>query len=323
MKVKKKILLELYFDMLRMRSVETRIAQEYSKQEMRCPVHLSVGQEAIACGISKNLQKKDKVFSAHRSHYHYLAKGGNLNSMIAELFGKESGCAGGKGGSMHLIDLKAGLFAAVPIVGSTIPIGVGLAWANKINNKKDLVVIYFGEGSTEEGVFYESINFAGIHDLNILFVCENNLYSVYSGLGNRQAKKRNLVSISKSMGISATKLNGNNIETVFIESNKIINNIKTTNKPHLLELSTYRHLEHCGPFNDDKLNYREQKEINYWLKKCPLKNFEKLLLNKKIINDQTINKYIKKIDNELNQAFNKARSDKFPNKNKLFTNVYA
>ena len=176
----KKQKIELLYSMIRMRMVEEKIANKYSEQEMRCPVHLSIGQEAIASGICLNLEKKDQVLSAHRSHFHYLAKGGNLKKMISEIYGKETGCAGGKGGSMHLIDINAGLVAAVPIVGSTIPIGVGLAWANKLDKSKRIVVIFFGEGATEEGVFYESINFAALHSLPVLFVCENNYYSVYS-----------------------------------------------------------------------------------------------------------------------------------------------
>ncbi len=129
-KIEKKQKIELLFSMIKLRMIEEKIASEYPKQEMRCPVHLSIGQEAIAAGICKNLSNSDQVFSAHRSHYHYLAKGGNLQKMISELYGKQGGCAGGKGGSMHLIDIKAGLIAAVPIVGSTIPIGVGMAWGN-------------------------------------------------------------------------------------------------------------------------------------------------------------------------------------------------
>ena len=131
--------LKLFYEILRIREIEKSIASNYDKQKMRCPVHLSIGQESIAVGICGNLQKSDEVVTAHRSHAHYLAKGGNLKEMIAELHGKVSGCARGKGGSMHLMDLKANVVAAVPIVGSTIPIGVGKAWANKLKNKKNLL----------------------------------------------------------------------------------------------------------------------------------------------------------------------------------------
>ena len=172
--------IQLYEEMLRIRLIEEAIANEYSNQEMRCPIHLSIGQEAIAVGVSALLSKHDLALSAHRSHAHYLAKGGDLKLMLSELYGKETGCAKGKGGSMHLFDLKAGLIAAVPIVGSTIPIGVGVAWQKVRKNIPGIVVIYFGDGASEEGVFSESLDFASLKNLPVLFVCENNLYSVYS-----------------------------------------------------------------------------------------------------------------------------------------------
>ena len=152
MKIKKKII-KLYYEMLRIRKAENQIAVKYKEQEMRCPVHLSIGQEAIAVGICQNLKKKDQIVTAHRSHAHYLAKGGSLNSMLAELYGKKTGCAKGFGGSMHLIDINAGVTAAVPIVGSTIPIGTGIAWSNKLKANKNIVVIFFGDGATEEEFF--------------------------------------------------------------------------------------------------------------------------------------------------------------------------
>ena len=138
MKINSSTKLKLYYEMLRIRQVEETISEKYKEQLMRCPVHLSVGQEAIAVGICQNLKKSDKIVTAHRSHAHYLAKGGSLKSMLAELYGKETGCAKGLGGSMHLIDIESGVFAAVPIVGSTIPIGTGLAWSNKLKKKKKL-----------------------------------------------------------------------------------------------------------------------------------------------------------------------------------------
>ena len=144
---------ELYFSMLRIRMVEEKIVELYSEQEMRCPVHLSIGQEAVAVGVCEHLNRKDIVMSAHRAHAHYLAKGGNLKSMIAELYGKSTGCAMGKGGSMHLVDLKCGFFAAVPIVGSTVPIAVGVAWTFKLKKSSNIVTVFLGDGTTEEGVF--------------------------------------------------------------------------------------------------------------------------------------------------------------------------
>ena len=323
MKINKNKKIELFYSMIRMRMIEEKIAEKYSEQEMRCPVHLSIGQEAIASGICMNLQKKDQVLSAHRSHFHYLAKGGNLKKMISEIYGKETGCAGGKGGSMHLIDIQAGLIAAVPIVGSTIPIGVGLAWANKLDNLKKIVVIFFGEGSTEEGVFYESINFAALHNLPILFVCENNFYSVYSNISKRQPKKRKIFNVAKSMGIDSLSLDGNDPEKIFLKTKQLVKNIRKNKKPILIELSTYRFLEHCGPNNDDNLNYRSKKEISLWKKKCPIKNYKNKLFREKILNEKQLDKIYKKIDLEITNSFNYAQKSKFPKNSKLMKDIYA
>ena len=226
MKISKKDKTKLLYDMIKIREVENTIAKRYSEGKMRCPVHLSIGQEAIAVGVCNNLSDNDQILSAHRSHAHYLAKGGNLNAMIAELHGKVTGCAMGKGGSMHLIDQKVGMLAAVPIVGSTLPISVGVAWSNKINKKNNLVVVFFGDGATEEGVFQESLDFASLHNLKILFVCENNFYSVYSSLKYRQNKKRNLISFAKALGLDTYKIEGNDVNKISLSSKKIIKNIK-------------------------------------------------------------------------------------------------
>ena len=187
--------------MLRIRMVEERIAKLYSEEEMRCPVHLSIGQESVAVGVCEHLQKNDIVMSAHRAHAHYLAKGGNLKAMLAELYGKSTGCAMGKGGSMHLIDLESGFFGSVPIVGSTIPIAVGVAWAFKMKKSTNIVTVFLGDGATEEGVFFESLDFASLKNVPILFVCENNFYSVYSNLKVRQSPQRKISVLAESHGI--------------------------------------------------------------------------------------------------------------------------
>ncbi len=323
MKINKNKKIELFYSMIRMRMIEEKIAEKYSEQEMRCPVHLSIGQEAIASGICMNLQKKDQVLSAHRSHFHYLAKGGSLKKMISEIYGKETGCAGGKGGSMHLIDIQAGLIAAVPIVGSTIPIGVGLAWANKLDNLKKIVVIFFGEGSTEEGVFYESINFAALHNLPVLFVCENNFYSVYSGLNKRQPKKRKLFNVAESLGVKGISLDGNNVEEIYLKAKKIIKSVQRTNHPFFIELSTYRFLEHCGPNNDDDLEYRPTSEILFWKKKCPIVKYKKKLLKEKVLNSKKLDKIYNEINLEINKSFKFAQKSKFPKNSNLMKNIYA
>ena len=314
---------KLYFDILRIRMVEEEIARKYQFQKMRCPVHLSVGQEAVPVGISSNLVRNDKIVTAHRSHAHYLAKGGNLNSMISELHGKSGGCAKGKGGSMHLIDLDAGVQAAVPIVGSTIPIGVGVAWGQKLNRSKNICVIFFGDGATEEGVFLESLDFAALNSLPVLFVCEDNHYSVYSSKSKRQSYKRDIIKIASSLGIEGVKLDGNDVLKISRESKKIIKKIKKNSQPKIMVFETYRHLEHCGPNNDNDLGYRSKKYINFWLNKCPVKTLERFLIKKKLMTTFEIKNYRNKINNEIIKAFNYSKRSKFPKKIELFKDIYA
>lgn len=314
--------IQLYKNLLRIRSVENTIAIKYAEQKMRCPVHLSVGQEAIAVGICSNLTKQDKVFTAHRSHAHYLAKGGSLNKMIAELYGKSTGCAKGKGGSMHLIDLESGVLGAVPIVGSTIPIGVGAAWAESLQKKKNIIVIFFGEGATEEGVFQESLDYVSLRKLPVLFVCENNNYSVYSGLEKRQAHNRSILKIAKSIGIEGFHLDGNDVLKIYKKAKEVIFKMKKKQSPFFFLLDTFRNLEHCGPENDDDLGYRSKQYIDYWLKKCPVKKIEQHLLRKNILNINTINHLKNKINKEIQNAFNFAEKSKFPKKSELYKDIY-
>jgi len=165
--------IDLLKNMLRIRRVEEALADRYAEQQIRCPMHLCIGQEAIAVGVAAALKIKDKIYSNHRAHGHYLAKGGNLKAMIAELYGRATGCCGGRGGSMHMIDLDVGFMGATPIVGGTVPLAVGSAWASKLQKKNDVTVIFFGDGCFEEGVMHESLNFAALYSLPILFLCEN------------------------------------------------------------------------------------------------------------------------------------------------------
>lgn len=311
----------LFEQVYKIRKIEEKISQLYKEQEMRCPVHLSIGQESVAAGVCEALEKKDKVISTHRAHAHYIAKGGNINAMIAEIYGKKTGCINGLGGSMYLQDIKAGIVAAVPIVGSNIAIGTGVALNSLLESKKKnyLTTIFFGEGATEEGIFSESINFAAIHKLPILFICENNLYSVYTPLKDRQHKNRNLKNLVKSHGIESFSLNGNDVTRVYSFTKKIINKIRHKKRPIFIEYKTYRWLEHCGPNWDDHLKYRPNGELNNWMKKCPLKLIEKKINSKKF---SSLIK--KKVDKQILDAFKFAKKSSFPNKNildKLYKNI--
>lgn len=292
--------------MLRIRLVEESIAKKYSEQKMRCPTHLSIGQEAIAVGVCANLTSQDQVLSTHRAHAHYLAKGGCLNSMMAEIYGKASGCSKGMGGSMHLIDTSVGFMGSTAIVGNTIPVAVGLALEKKLTRKKSIACVFFGDGATEEGAFYESVNFAIIHSLPILFICENNLYSVYSGLEVRQPVDRKIYKMVRAMGISAQHGNGNDVEEVARKVKHAKTMILKSGGPQFLEFDTYRWREHCGPNFDNNIGYREESEFLKWKKKDPLKNFYSENSQK------YIDRKIDKISKEIDDAHQFADDSKFP-----------
>jgi TPP-dependent pyruvate/acetoin dehydrogenase alpha subunit len=297
---------ELQTSMLRIRLVEESIAKKYSEQKMRCPTHLSIGQEAIAVGVCSNLTNEDQVLSTHRAHAHYLAKGGCLNSMLAEIYGKVSGCSKGMGGSMHLIDKSVGFMGSTAIVGNTIPVAVGSALAMKIQEKKSISCVFFGDGATEEGVFYESINFAIIHNLPILFICENNLYSVYSGLEVRQPKRRKIFEMVRAFGIESRHGDGNNVQQVSDYVELARNKILSGNGPQFLEFDTYRWREHCGPNYDNDIGYREEEEFLEWKKKDPLKDVFK---NKSM---DLIKVFFNKFNTEIQQAHHFADNSEFP-----------
>jgi pyruvate dehydrogenase E1 component alpha subunit len=263
----------LFRSMLRIRLVEEAIAEAYPRQEMRCPVHLSIGQEAVAAGTAAALARSDLAMSGHRSHAHYLAKGGDLRAMMAEIMGRQDGCCRGRGGSMHLIDRSVGFMGAVPIVGSTIPIAVGLAFADKLRGQNRVTAAFLGEAATEEGVFHESANFASLHRLPVVFVCENNLYSVYSPMSVRQPSHREVFQQAQGHGIPAEQVDGNDPEAVFLSGKKARSGAASGKGPTFIEYKTYRWREHCGPGFDNHIGYREEKEFLEWKKKDPLETY--------------------------------------------------
>src|SRR5439155_4707591 len=179
---------QLYRSLYRIRRVEEEIARVYPTDRIKSPVHLSIGQEAVSVGICSALRADDVVFGTYRGHALYLAKGGDLKQMVAELYGKVTGCARGKGGSMHLVDAAHGVMGASAVVGTTIPHAVGYAYAMKLRGEDRIVVSFFGDGATDEGVFDESLNFAALKRLPILFVCENNSYAIHTHQVRRQAQ---------------------------------------------------------------------------------------------------------------------------------------
>ena len=306
MKTKNNLKFKNLFELTKIRIIEEEIAKEYKNQEMRCPVHLSIGQEAVPVGMSRVLTNKDYIVSTHRCHAHYIAKGGSLDSLLGELYGKKTGTCMGIGGSMHMYDKSVNHLASVPIVGGSIPIGVGIGYALKINNTKQVSVIYFGDAATEEGVFFESLHFAALKKLPVIFVCEDNKYSVYTSRYERHGN-RNLKQIVNSMDVKFIETKKNDVNDIQKKCSQAKRHALAKG-PVLIYSKTYRYLEHCGPNNDDNLNYRPRKEIEYWIKKDPIQLEINYLKKNKLFNESKYLSFCDKV--RKNFIFSLAKTKK-------------
>lgn len=312
----------LYASLLRIRRTEEEIAKRYAQQEMRCPVHLSIGQEAAAVGVCAAMTNKDLMVSTHRAHAHYLAKGGRLTGLISELYGKADGCAKGQGGSMHLVDWSVGFAASTSIVGGTTPVGVGLAFGSWLRKEKNFTAVCIGDAAIEEGVFHESANFAALHKLPVLFVSENNMYSCYTHVNDRQPV-RPLTDIAKAHGMRFLTLDGNDVMSVAAETQGLADSLRRGEGPIFLELQTYRHLEHCGPNNDDALGYRTPQELKEWRDRDPLTVTRKQMEKQGLWSDAFEKEQETKVAQEVAAAFAHALSAPFPERNELGAYIYA
>lgn len=318
----KETFIEIWEKMFLIRTVEEGIGKRYSEGKMRCPIHLSIGQEAVPSVISTFMNTCDQVVSTHRSHAHYIAKGGSVKRMLFELYGKEDGCSHGRGGSMHLTDKDVGFMCATAIVGNTIPIGVGLAYKKKLDNDGSFVGIYLGDAATEEGVFYEAANFASIHKLPCLFICENNFYSVYSGLKDRQPDGRSLFKMVDGIGLRSSMSDGNDITLISSHMEPIISRLRQGEGPFFVEFQTYRTREHCGPHSDDHLGYRDEQEIAWWRKHDPLVLAEKWGKEKFGLEGLSV-EYKCETEKLVDGFFKSAEQGSFPKPETLYRDIYS
>jgi len=308
--------------MKRIRIVEETIANRYAEQKMRCPTHLSIGQEAVAAGVCQALNRGDQVFGTHRSHAHYIAKGGDIKAMIAEIHGKATGCSSGKGGSMHLVNLSVSFQGSTSIVGNTVPLGVGAALANQLHRNGKVCCVFFGDAVIEEGVFHESVNFAVVRNLPVLFICENNLYSVYSPLSVRQPEGREIWKFAAGYGLASAHGDGNDVWEVFDNVEAALEHIRGGHGPYFLEFATYRWREHCGPNFDNDLGYRTEEEYQSWKSRDPVTTFEARLMEQGTIKDTDIQSMGNAIQREVEEAFAFAEASPFPEPEETFKGVY-
>ena len=317
-----KFRLKLFKDMLRIRLFEEKVCELYSEQQMRCPVHLSIGQEAPPVGMCAALRNTDLVFGTHRSHGHFIAKGGSMKSLLSELYGKSTGCCQGIGGSMHLIDLDSGFVAATPIVGSSIPVAMGAALANSIKHNDVVTVLFLGDAAIEEGVFHETINLASVKKLPLIFFCENNFYSVYTHLKIRQPERR-IEKLIQGHDVPAISIDGNEVVEVYSAAQHAVDHVKLGRGPMFIEAVTYRHREHCGVNFDNHIGYRTEQEFEEWKEKCPIVRYRNTLIASGELDSPTENALRDSIRNEIEEAVAIAKASPYLDKTKLVGYEYA
>ena len=305
----------LYRSIYRIRRVEEEIARVYPTDVIKSPVHLSIGQESVAAGVCEALEREDVVFGSYRGHAMYLAKGGDLKRMIAELYGKATGCARGKGGSMHLVDVANGVMGTSAVVASTIPNAVGYAYANQYLRRRGVVASFFGDGATEEGVFYESLNFARLKRLPILFVCENNGYAIHAPQAQRQPLS-NICERVRAFGIPAESIGGDVLELNERVSRAVARLRAGKPGPFFFECATYRWKEHVGPGEDFGPGFRPRSELARWMKSDQLARLARL------IGEQARAEVAREVDAEIRAAFAYAAESPFPEAAELMSDLW-
>ncbi|MGW2373287.1 thiamine pyrophosphate-dependent dehydrogenase E1 component subunit alpha [Kitasatospora sp. NPDC001683] len=309
--------------MVRIRVVEETLADYYrDEQEIRTPVHFSIGQEASAVGVCAATTPQDWVYTSHRSHAPYLAKGGDLDALVAELYGRQDGCAHGRGGSMHVIDQAAGFAGSAAILGEMIPVAVGTAWAFARNDEARVALTYFGDGATEEGVFAESLNFAAVHKTPVVFVCENNLYSACSPLSARQPAGTSITGRSEAAGVPSELVDGNDVFAVHAAAQRAVAHAREGHGPFLLELSTYRWRAHVGPDWDHDYGYRSKEEIDEWTAQCPIVRATAALRAEEPDIDAAVADWRTRFEREIHQSVDRAKALPFPSVDGLLDGAY-
>lgn len=308
--------------MIRIRCIEETLAKRYPEGEMRTPTHFSTGQEAVAVGVCSALRPDDVIYSGHRCHAHYLAKGGSLLRMVGELYGREIGCARGRGGSVHLNAPEVGMMASSAIMGQTIAVAVGSALSFAMDWLERISVSFFGDGCVEEGIFHESLNFAVVKKLPVLFVCENNFYSVHSPIHARQPQALPIYKRAQSYQLPAEQHDGNDVEAVYQAAKEAVDHIRRGNGPYFLECTTYRWREHVGPLFDTGQGYRSKQELDYWMERCPIKRASEVALKRAACTKTDLQRWQKEFEQEVSGIIELVRNSPFPTVENMLEGVY-
>jgi len=321
----KELLAVFYRQMLRIRFCEEAFVEPILAGEVHCPCHLYSGEEAVAVGICTAMTKEDYIFGNHRSHGHYLAKGGAMTEMVAEIYCRESGCSRGRGGSMHLIAPEVGMLGAAPIVAGTISLALGAALASSIRKDGRVAATFFGDGATGEGVLYESMNFAALKRLPVIFVCENNYYATHMPIQECRVA-RELYEIACPFGIESEQIDGNDVLAVYEAGLRAAEKCRRGNGPVFLEFLTYRYRGHVGP--DDNIqgshtDIRLPEEIARWRERDPIRRCEKFLRERQLMTEAELATLREEVALEVKEAHDFARRSPSPRSEELTRYVFA
>lgn len=313
---------ELFRRMLRIRRIEEEIERRYHQDQMKTPIHLVIGQEATAVGCCAALRPTDLAYSSHRTHGVYLAKGGDLRAMLSEMHCRANGCAGSRGGSMHLIDFGVGMAGTSAIVAGSVPLATGAALAAKMQRADRVIAVFFGEAATEEGVVSECLNFAALRKLPIVFFCENNFYSVQSPMAPRQAP-RELDRWAAAHALPSQRIDGMNALDVFDAAKTAVARARKGEGPSFIEARVYRYRAHGGAGDDSKTGYRPIAEREAWEKLDPVECFYKVIAKTGLISDPARKRMEQEIQEEIQEAFEHALASADPTEEDLYRHVYA
>lgn len=314
--------IEMLRTMITIRLFEEKIVDMYARGIVPGLAHLYVGEEAVASGVCANLTKEDYITSTHRGHGHVIAKGAEIKYMMAELFGKKTGYCKGKGGSMHIADVEIGILGANGIAGGGIPIAVGSGLSAKMRRTDQVTACFFGDGSSNNGTFHEGLNFAAVHRLPVIFVCENNTYGI--SVSQKQHQAIQDISIrAAAYNMPGITIDGNDVLAVYETSGKAIEHARAGKGPTLIECKTYRWRGHHEGYPNQGRRYRTMDEIKEWMEKCPIKRFEERLIEEKILTKPKSKKLWEEIQKEIDDSVEYAHQSPFPEPRDLYEDVYA
>ena len=314
---------ELFRAMLRIRRIEEEIDGRYRDDQMATPIHLVIGQEATSVGACAALRRSDLLYASHRTHGNYLAKGGNLGAMLAEMHCRATGCVGSRGGSMHLIDKSVGMAGTSAIVAGIVPVAVGAALAAKMQRRDTVVMVFFGDGATEEGALAESLNAAALWQVPVVFFCENNFYSVQSPLATRQPAQRDITRWAEGFGLPAERVDGADVLAVRDVAGRAVARARAGAGPTFIEAPVYRFVAHGGNGDDSRTGYRAVAERELWERYCPVAMLQRTLVQARLLAPSQLAQMEREIADEIAAAFEFALASPFPAEADLYRHVYA